>query len=431
MAGMALTNIYNHYLTTYAPNGTSRFDTHKKSELRGVYNSIVQLNKESPLSIIDTGEATQRFAVGIKEDARELRNVIASLGGLDESSALNKKAAYTTNENLVEATFVGEGDSEEVPEIEMEVKELASPQENAGRYVPSDSRTLAPGTYSFDVNINDLNYEFQFNVNEEDTNRSIQERMNRLINNANIGIHSSVTEDGRGNTALKTVSDSTGLVEGKDSIYTVSDDHTSKNRGVVDYFGLGEVTSKATNASFTVNGEERATLSNNFTIAHTYEINLKGLTSEGDSVTIGLKPDVESFTDNISSLVDGYNNFIRAAQEYTDSQPKAGRLVREMSQITDYYASDLDSIGLNIQDDGTITVDQNTLRQNALSEDASEMFSSLKNFTGSIVRKANRVALDPMNYVEKTIVAYKNPGHSYASPYITSAYSGMMFNSYC
>jgi hypothetical protein len=36
-----------------------------------------------------------------------------------------------------------------------------------------------------------------------------------------------------------------------------------------------------------------------------------------------------------------------------------------------------------------------------------------------------------MDYVDKKIVAYKNPGHNFASPYITSAYSGMMFNSYC
>ena len=38
---------------------------------------------------------SQESAVGIKEDARELRNVIASLGGLDEEKILNKKASYS------------------------------------------------------------------------------------------------------------------------------------------------------------------------------------------------------------------------------------------------------------------------------------------------------------------------------------------------
>ena len=51
--------------------------------------------------------------------------------------------------------------------------------------------------------------------------------------------------------------------------------------------------------------------------------------------------------------------------------------------------------------------------------------------SGMLLRKSDQVALNPMDYVRKTVVAYKNPGHNYVSPYTTSAYSGMMFNSYC
>ena len=59
------------------------------------------------------------------------------------------------------------------------------------------------------------------------------------------------------------------------------------------------------------------------------------------------------------------------------------------------------------------------------------LFQPMKNFSASLLRKANQISLNPMNYVDKTIVAYKNPGHNFATPYVTSAYSGMMFNSYC
>ena len=431
MAGMALQTIYNHYLTAYAPNGTSRFDTHKKSELRGVYNSIVKINKESPLSIIDTGEATQRFAVGIKEDARELRNTIASLGGLDETTILNKKAAFTTNESIVDAYYVGSGDEEEVPSFEMQVLDLAAPQVNAGRYVSQNERSLDPDTYSFDVNINGLNYEFQFNVNEEDTNRTIQERLNRLINNAGIGIHSEITEDTEGRSALKTYSDASGIAPDKDVLFTISDNHTSKRSGTVSFLGLGEITSPARNARFLINGEEHTTMSNNFTVGKTYEITLKGLTKEDDAVTIGVKPDVESFTENIDKLVSGYNTFLKAATEYTGSQPKAMKLLSEMTRITAYYGGGLDSIGLSMQEDGSLKINADLLKQSALSEQSAELFAPLKNFTGALIRKTNSISLDPMEYVNKTIVAYKNPGHSFASPYITSAYSGMMFNGYC
>ena len=86
-------NIYNYYMTTYAPKSSTPYDTHKKSELRNVYNSIVKMNKEAPIYILDTSRESCRFAVGMKENARELRNTIASLGDLNENDMLNKKAA--------------------------------------------------------------------------------------------------------------------------------------------------------------------------------------------------------------------------------------------------------------------------------------------------------------------------------------------------
>ena len=61
-----LNNVYNFYMTTYAPKSSTPYDTHKKSELRHVYNSIVKMNKEAPLFILDTSKDSQQFAVGIR-----------------------------------------------------------------------------------------------------------------------------------------------------------------------------------------------------------------------------------------------------------------------------------------------------------------------------------------------------------------------------
>ena len=185
-----LSNVYNFYMTTYAPKSSTPYDSHKKSELRSVYNSIVKMNKESPLYILDTSKDSQEFAVNMKENARELRNTIASLGGLDEEELLNKKVAYSSNENIATATYIGPSETaDDIPLYEIEVKSLASPQINMGKFLPGEaSVSLTPSTYSFDVGIDDLNYEFQFNIKSTDTNRDVQERLSRLINNANIGM---------------------------------------------------------------------------------------------------------------------------------------------------------------------------------------------------------------------------------------------------
>lgn len=429
-----LSNVYNFYMTTYAPKSSTPYDSHKKSELRSVYNSIVKMNKESPLYILDTSRESQKFAVSMKENARELRNTIASLGGLDEEELLNKKVAYSSNENIATATFIGSSEaSEDTPIYEIEVKRLASPQINIGKFLPSEETvTLTPSTYSFDVGIDDLNYEFQFNIKFSDTNRDVQERLSRLINNANIGMSAQVITDDEGNSSLRMESNTTGLKDGKTHVFKISDNRTSKASGAVDYFGLDHVTSPSSNASFVVNGEEVTTASNHFTLENTYELHLTGVSSEeGETAAIGLRTDVESLTENISTLVRGFNSFLQAVAEYSENQPKSNRLFNEMSSVARVYAQGLTSVGLNLNLDGTLEVDRNTLQQRAMSDDAKEIFSSMKGFTNSVLRKTNQVSLNPMNYVNNIIVAYKNPGKNFASPYITSAYSGMMFNSYC
>lgn len=159
---------------------------------------------------------------------------------------------------------------------------------------------------------------------------------------------------------------------------------------------------------------------------------MKGVSGDENPVaSIGLKTDVDSLTENISTLVNGYNSFLNAVSQYKDQQPKSGRLFNEMSGVARTFARDLTSLGLNLNLDGRLEVDRDTLRETAMSDDAKEALSPMKSFTNSILRKSNQVSLDPMNYVNNTIVAYKNPGKNFASPYITSAYSGMMFNGYC
>ena len=91
---LALSSVYNHYRTTYAQGAITKYDAHKKSELRDIYNSIIRLNKESPLYMIANRRESAQFAVGLKENARGLHMELASLGGnLDSKELLERKVA--------------------------------------------------------------------------------------------------------------------------------------------------------------------------------------------------------------------------------------------------------------------------------------------------------------------------------------------------
>ena len=86
---------------------------------------------------------------------------------------------------------------------------------------------------------------------------------------------------------------------------------------------------------------------------------------------------------------------------------------------------------LLIPSNGSLEVNEEQLSTSLKTEVTNEDISSIKDFTKSAYRKISHVQLNPMDYVDKRIVAYKNPYKThFANPYITSAYSGMLFNSY-
>lgn len=430
----ALNQVYNHYLTEYAPKTNTPLDTHKKSDLRNIYNTIVKLNKESPVYILDSSESSKSFAVALKESARAFRNAVASTGtSVGSDDVLEQKIAYSSRPEIASAKYIGEGGGSDVPTFDLSVSELASPQTNVGRALESDSPVSLPAeTYSFDLSINDLNYEFQFQLRDEDTNKEVQERLSRLITNANVGIEASVLEDDEGNSSLKLESTATGQIGGKEILFSISDDNTSKTSGIVDYLGMNQIASHAHNARFEINGTERTATSNTFSVEKTYEITLQGLSEDSGTTTeIGLKNDVESLSENIHSLADSYNTFIDNVSSYPGGHTRGSQLLRELNYITRHYAANLDSMGLNFKEDGTIHVDDDKLQRAAADQNAEDSFSSVKDFANSMLRKTNQISLNPMEYVNKTIVAYKNPGKNFPAPYITSAYSGMLFNNYC
>ena len=140
-----MNTVYNNYLTTYASRQITKYDTHKKSELRSVYNSIVKLNKDTPWYLPTTNKDTQHYAVDLKENARELHNTIAQIGGLETDGLFRKKSAYSTDDDIVEASYIGSDTTTGAsPEFDIEVKQLATPQENLGYFLPDLATTLAP-----------------------------------------------------------------------------------------------------------------------------------------------------------------------------------------------------------------------------------------------------------------------------------------------
>lgn len=446
-----LNTVYNQYLTTYSPlKSGSRYDTHKRSELRGIYNSIVKLNKDAPLYKIDNSAQSREYIIGLKEESRILHNSIAAVIGDAEATDLNAKVAFSTNDNIVSAKYVGgeaaslvdhsqeedgevTGSATEAPTFDIEVKSLATPQVNLGVYLPKNERGLEPGDYSFDVTVNGQGYEFQYSVKNEDTNFDLQSRLSRLINNSGIHLNSEVMEDGEGNSALRIESTQVGVHFGQfKEVFTISDNGNEPGSGSVGYLGIDYVAREASNAHMIVNGEEVTSPSNTFVLSQTYEVTLNGISpEEGQTATIGVKPDTDAAVENISNLIGSYNDFIKTMSEFSSTQPRNAGLMEEMHGITQIYATEMSKLGINVESNGTMSIDEEQLEAAVADSSNHSSLASIKDFSNSILRKSNQISVNPVSYINKTVVAYKNPGKNFNSPYTASAYSGFLFNSYC
>ena len=242
-----------------------------------------------------------------------------------------------------------------------------------------------------------------------------------------------VVSDDEGNVALRIESSQVGVHFGQQpKVFEISDASVPGRSGSVDYLGINHTVREASNANFIVNGMEASSPSNSFVLDKKFEVTLNGITpEEGMTTEIGIRPDTEAIATNISNLIGSYNSFIAAIRSYTDSQRGSQTLLGEMDRVAGTYSEDMSKVGINHKEDGEFDVDMDRL-QIALGTGAKDgSFDSLKAFTGAVVRKSKAVSLDPVKFVNKTVVEYKNPGKNTMSPYTASAYAGLLFNSYC
>lgn len=422
---------YHYYLSAYRHSAVSRYDTHKKSELRNVCNRIRKINKEAPLYKLQNNKSVPKFLIDIKENARRVQNVVASLSDHGEGleNAFQKKVAVSSDEDIVSAAYIG-GAGDESQQFDIEVRDLAAPQVNFGNFLDGGGRDFKTGDYAFDLVTAMNSYEFQFAVNLEDTNRSVQEKLSRLVNTSGVGLSAEVVSDEKGKSALKLSSKQTGLSENRDLVFDIKPKASGNSIDAMELLGICEVTSPAKNASFVLNGTRHSSYSNTFTVNNAFELTLKGISPEEKPSQIGFKTSVDAVADNLQELVGAYNGFIETGERYTDSA-QGGRLLWDLRAVSYSFKNDLESIGMMVKDNGAISIDRDILEDAVDTDDIRGTFSVLNSFKNSLSARAVRASIDPVKYVDKIIVAYKKPGQNFISPYQTSLYSGMMLDRYC
>jgi len=424
-----ISSVYSYYLSQYGNKSNSKYDSHTRTQLKNTYSKVVKINSQTPVYKLDLSTAAQKYAIDLKEHARALENITEDLSDGADGTMTFKKSAVSSNASAVNASYITDfGAASDDESFDINVKQLACSQLNTGNYLQPRSKHIKPGEYSFDLSINDVIYEFQFKVDNSETTNNIQNKIARLINRSNIGLTANIKEDSLGNTAINIESESTGINGTTPVIFSIKSDDPN-NQLLIDTLGLDRVTQYPSNAIFDVDGDERSSMSNSITINKAYDVKLSKVTEE--PVTISLKADADSIVESLNELVAGYNNLISVTNDENNNHFQGTeKLQNEIASIARSYKKQLADSGLSLNKDGTISADKEVII-NADNKDAlSHIYESLNSFKNSIKEKAEDIALNPMDYVNNKIIAYKNPLRSFPDPYNLSAYTGMMFNGY-
>ena len=429
-----INSVYNYYAAQYGHREYSKYDTHSKAQLKSTFGRLQKINSQTPSYKIDFSDAALKYAIDLKENARELSQIADELSDESTDSITYKRSATSSSPQVIDAEYIGDSCVQDYEPLEVTVSQLACPQTNTGNFLQPNSKPFAAGEYSFDLQVQDLTYQFEFGVNATDTVTDTQQKIARLINQADIGLNAQLLTDGLGNSAISITSDATGIRGISPTIFHIqsqnSSDASDSNTELVSTLGLDRVTQYPANAVYSVNGTTATSVSNEVTIDNNYVLTFFDTTGKAP-VTISMNTDTDAIADSIGELIGGFNNLISVtandANEHFEGNEK---LKKDFAGIAKSYNHLLNENGLSVTDNGTIAVDRDAIISAADNGTLGDIFLGLNAFKQAVQKKAEDISLNPMDYVNNKIIAYKNPLRPTNDPYNLSAYTGMIFDGY-
>jgi len=419
-------NTYNYLVSSDYYKPQVKYNSHKKNELKNIYKDIMAISKDSPLYMFKLTPDNQSFALSIKNYAGDITSSLEQFSGDD--SVFSKTILASSNERCVQV--YGDADSDFDP-LEISVDSLAISQRNKGKALYTTSSILSSGNYKFRIDIEGNSYDFQYKVGERTDNHTIQNGLADFINKANIGIDATVGyADNSSRSFLVLTASNSGTYEEDGVSFHIYDDSTVNGRGLVDYFGLEQIDTYPSNSKFSINGTNYNVAGNKVELFNGATLEFTAPTSE--PVTIFPSSDASYVLDAVKDLAGEYNSFI----DFVDNSKITGngpaKVTSFMKSAIKALGSELESCGISLNDKGQIKIDESLLKQSVHDGSLKEVFTSENGLTYQLRSRTELIGLNPMEYINKTIVTYPNvsrPG--IANPYLTSVYSGMLFNQYC
>lgn len=347
-------------------------------DIKNIVPDLVAAEREPTLNRLAQKEANlqaELSAVGLLKSA--LSDFQSKFSGLKDASTFSNRTASSSDSKV--AGFSADNDAA-AGSYSLEVTSLASAQ----KLVTQQDYVVSEGTLEF------ADADGSFSVTLDGTNNTTIESVRDAINNAsdNIGVTATILNVG-GNARLVFTANETGAA----NQLTITGTATSGNLDQYDYNsgtatpdGNGDVATfydqviAAADAVFSVDGQPMTSATNTITdVIPDATITLK-TSNVGEPITLSISENSSAIKNQITTLIDGYNELIGLVNEQTsyNTETKASGTLFGDSLITgierqirntltdriensDSNYTSLASIGVTTNSDGTLKLDDSKL----------------------------------------------------------------------
>ena len=423
------TSVYNNLLTTYDFRPTTN-QVHDAKELRSVVKRIRKQTQSSPVYLVNFTNEKQSFVLGIKEAAMKMNDTMQTLADDSSQSLFQKKKAYSSDVSQVGAELI-DSDRESLPSaFTIRTKQLANTQVNQRKEFYETGKGLSAGTYQFKVMVNDVGYDFQYNIRKDANHREVIQGLSNFITKARIGIVAEPYSQEAGKIGMRLESTMVGSPDGRESFILEDKTLDTSGRGLIDYYGLNNVVVAPKNAIFELNGNEKTSMANEFTLERAVRVSLRN--PSDTEAKIDYRPDSEVILDGIRDFVSSYNDMVDRENTFVKHTEVSTGLQAELRSMIGTSHNELEACGISFDKDGFMELDTSLASEAIESGEMRELFGKDSSLTHRVFAKTEAIKINPMDYIDKKVVSYPNfgkPPRGYS--YITSLYSGLLFNYYC
>ena len=345
-------------------------------------------NQQAAITALQTQETT------LGSQAGEISTIVSQLNGLGDAAfalsnplgALAAQSATSSAPSVVNATAAS---TAVAGNHTITVSNLATTSSYYTKNeLPSSTSTISSGSFQLQVGSN-----APVTVTVDSNNNTLSQ-LTSSINDQNLGVAASVIQDANG-YRLALVSNSSGSA----GDVTISNDTTGLNF-------TKAVT--GTNANLTVDGVPISSASNTVSNAlNGVTLNL-GATTGSTPVVVNVSPDTSQATTAINNFVSAYNTVVTEVNNQFNvaSDGSGGGVLESDNTLREVQSQllgaisysiggnngvvNLASIGVNLNNDGTLSVDSNALNT-ALSSNYGAVQNLLQNATTGFTQNLHSV----------------------------------------